>query len=366
MRIKTLERRTPLHRQIYEQLRNSITSKELPPGARIPSSKELSARFGAAAWTVQSAMSALEKEGLVERRQRLGTFVRSETPRLSSVGIYYDVDFWGEGGMDYYRLLYGKLQTVLAAERIGCRLFEGSHDSEHFPKAVVAAAKSGEIQALLVPLVAHLSKAAFEELGIPVIGAKGAESSFKFDSQLMSSLACGWLAKQECRSVGLITSIASEFTWVIEEFKMTAAKAGLLTGDHWIERPATWVEGWELEEFGYNSFRALHARGPLPDGLFVFPDIAARGAVTGILAKRVDVPEDLKVVLHGNEGLPLFVPFPVATVLSSPAQAAAAMLDLARKEVAGESHPIPLLPYKLVEPGDEAATHANSNERVMP
>ncbi len=350
MRIETLERRTPLHRQIYEQLHDSIVSKELPPGARIPCSKDLSARFGAAAWTVQLAMSALEKEGLIERRQRVGSFVRSDKPRLERIGIYYDVDFWNGGGMDYYRLLYGKLQAVLEAEHISYRLFHGGHEKDHFPKELISAAKSFEIQALLTPLVSHLSTSAFEELGIPVINPGAVNQSCDYDMNMLFSLACGYLARQGCHSAGFITSTASWDTHIVEGFKAAAAHAGLQTDDRWIERPEDYVTNNEMEEFGYKAFCRLKGRGPLPEGLLVYPDSVAKGVVTGILDMRVNVPGDLKLVLHGNEGLPLFTPFPVATILSSPAQTAATMLELAQRRVAGENPDFVTLPFTLREP----------------
>lgn len=50
---------------------------QAPPGARVPSSRELMARYGAGPVTVQKAVHALGALGLVEARPGVGTFVRA-------------------------------------------------------------------------------------------------------------------------------------------------------------------------------------------------------------------------------------------------------------------------------------------------
>lgn len=61
--------------RIVEELRRWIATA--PPGARVPSNRELTARFGASPLTVQKAMRALAGSGLVESRPGVGTFVRA-------------------------------------------------------------------------------------------------------------------------------------------------------------------------------------------------------------------------------------------------------------------------------------------------
>lgn len=63
--------------RIYEEVRGRITSGDLVVGARLPSHADLAAEFGVATMTVRQALSRLEEEGLVERKQGSGTFVRA-------------------------------------------------------------------------------------------------------------------------------------------------------------------------------------------------------------------------------------------------------------------------------------------------
>jgi GntR family histidine utilization transcriptional repressor len=71
-----------LHRRITGDLAGHIASGAWPPGHRIPTEHELTARYGCARATVGKALDALVARGLVERRRRAGTFVA--TPHLSS------------------------------------------------------------------------------------------------------------------------------------------------------------------------------------------------------------------------------------------------------------------------------------------
>jgi DNA-binding GntR family transcriptional regulator len=71
---------TPLWRQLADILRAQIESGELPAGRIVPSETTLSQQHGLARGTVVKALDALEREGLVERIQGRGTFVRRDRP----------------------------------------------------------------------------------------------------------------------------------------------------------------------------------------------------------------------------------------------------------------------------------------------
>src|SRR5688572_12976536 len=70
----------PLHRQLYEALREAILSGRLRPGARLPSTRTLAADLGASRNTVLAAFGQLLTEGYVEGRVGAGTTVASTLP----------------------------------------------------------------------------------------------------------------------------------------------------------------------------------------------------------------------------------------------------------------------------------------------
>jgi DNA-binding GntR family transcriptional regulator len=61
-------------RQLHAALRGQIEDGTLPPGARLPSIRDLSQSYGVALTTVQKALGALKAEGLVVTSP-MGTFV---------------------------------------------------------------------------------------------------------------------------------------------------------------------------------------------------------------------------------------------------------------------------------------------------
>ena len=70
----------PLHRQLYEGLREAILSGRLRPGARLPSTRALAADLGASRNTVLAAFGQLLAEGYVEGRVGAGTTVAPTLP----------------------------------------------------------------------------------------------------------------------------------------------------------------------------------------------------------------------------------------------------------------------------------------------
>jgi GntR family transcriptional regulator/MocR family aminotransferase len=73
---------TPVFRQIARQLRKKIASLELPPGTRLPPSRELAAQLEVARNCVVDAYDELIAEGVLEGRGRHGTFVAAAVPPL--------------------------------------------------------------------------------------------------------------------------------------------------------------------------------------------------------------------------------------------------------------------------------------------
>ena len=65
----------PPWQQIADVLRERIRGGQYPPGTRVPSIVALSDEFGVAPVTARKALTALQREGLVESRTGWGTFV---------------------------------------------------------------------------------------------------------------------------------------------------------------------------------------------------------------------------------------------------------------------------------------------------
>lgn len=89
-----IARSPSLTEQVMTHLKNRIVRGEFPDG-RIPAETELAADLGVSRTTVRDALSRLEHEGVVVRKQGAGTFVNAAglqiTSRLEEIWSYEDV-----------------------------------------------------------------------------------------------------------------------------------------------------------------------------------------------------------------------------------------------------------------------------------
>jgi DNA-binding transcriptional regulator YhcF (GntR family) len=114
----------PPYVQVASALRAAILTKTFQPGDKLPSGSQLSARYGVARMTIQTAIRVLRDEGLVVSRQGSGVFVRERTAR--PVGLrpvmerafqrpQVTVDFFGFTA----ETLHGAIQEPLDKIRAG-------------------------------------------------------------------------------------------------------------------------------------------------------------------------------------------------------------------------------------------------------
>jgi GntR family transcriptional regulator len=70
-RIFTLEASSgvPIYRQLMDQVRRLVASGHLPPGAELPSVREVAAEYTVNPTTISKAYGLLELEGLVQRNR---------------------------------------------------------------------------------------------------------------------------------------------------------------------------------------------------------------------------------------------------------------------------------------------------------
>src|SRR5687767_12500341 len=65
----------PLHHQVFRDLTAALDGEEWRPGERMPTERDLAARYGCSLITVRHALGELVREGRIERTRGRGTFV---------------------------------------------------------------------------------------------------------------------------------------------------------------------------------------------------------------------------------------------------------------------------------------------------
>jgi GntR family transcriptional regulator len=97
---KTVDRESQqkLYVQIYPILREKIEKGDWPPGARIPSEDELCKTFDVSKATVRIAVSELDRQGYLRRRQGKGTFIHRSLPNFGmDIRTRLTENMFGEG-----------------------------------------------------------------------------------------------------------------------------------------------------------------------------------------------------------------------------------------------------------------------------
>ena len=119
----------PYYYQIANLLRGKIENGELISGMKLPKELDLSKHFGVSRVTLRQALSILEKEGLVTRERRKGTFVNSagvKPKMIQLTGVIWEED----AGSESMRVI--SMQDVDASSRL--EKFFGLDDGERLTR----------------------------------------------------------------------------------------------------------------------------------------------------------------------------------------------------------------------------------------
>ena len=331
----------------------------MPDGMRLPAGLAWAKKLGTNYFTLHSALLPLVKEGLIERRPRAGSFVRSKRPVSSKViGVYCCRSFWKMHHHGFTRMVLDALRGKLAERGDRARLWidERTEGAQFEPlPELVDAIRDNEIQGLAVILANSYDIKWLKELPVPQSFISGANlpNRIEFDDGQLIELALDRLITQGCRTVGLISGACpgeSEPGWqhpnarFYETYHALCAERGIECRDAWIRSPQEEVKSPEL--FGYIEFQKLWAQPEHPEGLFVYPDVVA----TGVLKALMDVEpvSRPRLAIHRNRGMSLDFPPIAANWICPDIEAAADGLILQiSQQAAGEAAPHVLIPYSI-------------------
>lgn len=350
--------------QLTEHVRGLVHAGTLRPGTRLPPTTALATGWGTTVATVQSALTPLVKEGLLERRPRVGTRVLAPTRKLQRIGIYQPHALSTAPSAAFRRAVTDMLCKLLTESGRQWTLWTDPRPEvlQSDPWSdLLQAAGNRAFQALIAPTTddQHLGW----QLKLPVPAAflcsARIPNRVSLDGRQFGTAAVRCLASQGCRSVGLIgvsprtaryaDGSPHEFGDVSRGIETTAEELGIRLRDEWMLTPPTEgvVSEQNSEQFGYDSVHALWRQAPRPDGLIVYTDVAARGAIMALLELSVRVPDELRLVLHRNRQVGLLCPFPASFVDVDVERIARELLGLVERQHAGEPVNEVILPHTI-------------------
>ncbi|MFN6094117.1 MAG: substrate-binding domain-containing protein [Verrucomicrobiota bacterium] len=331
--------RRPATKEIGGHVRALIKNGTLPAGANIPSTKALAAAWSVFPNTVKLALDPLVKEGLLDRRQNRGTRVLDGHQKIRRLGIYENFGAIAPADRDFLTSIQVELAQVLEKQNAELKIWIDSKKSrKSLPENLIEACGKREIDGVVASHTSQEILKAMKRLPVPfaaLTSYRDCPSRVVFRYAELVENAVHRLAERGARRVAVISNVIPEPTTEIsnrqdvshfyEIFAETAASLGLETRPNWVIHPAS-KKPVEIERFGYEAMKTLWKQKKRPDGLFIYPHTAVRGSLTALLELGVKIPEELKLVAHGNIETPILSPYPVDWITSSSREIVQAMV----------------------------------------
>lgn len=352
-------------------------ARQVGPGARLPTMAQLAEETGTSVMTLNRALSELEAQGWVVRRQGSGTYV-TERAGQNAVGLVYDREGFGRGESPFRSLLLHEAQRRAedANERFSLFLAEPSANTPVHPD-LAEALKTRRVSGLLYAANSRSKSLAWLlKQNLPLVAlayAPVAPYRVRIHHAKTAELGTRELIRQGCKRIALWIPVGVGIGPVEGEAsfeELDAYKAALSEGKAAFDaslvyrlndlssEPAT--ERVRNREQGQAAARAVFEeqdKRSWPDGVVCLDDDMTRGALATWLHLGVKVGKEpdatLKVASHTNKGSDLLWGFEESVTLLEfdPAEVAGAMFSMLETLLRDEEPESPVVSVapKLVE-----------------
>lgn len=340
-----------LSQRLAREFREKIATGEWCEGERLPTTRQLAASYGVSVNTIQNAFRELEASDLVERRPRLGGFVkklshsavhRRTATTIAAVTAATDLVNISEARDDWsYRIIRG-CEQELAPSGFHVALYSYSmSDPDSLPKLIEKIEQAGEsiagLLCFLSPPIANLPEE-LDRRNLPWVTINrpkehAPQNFVTHDAFAGARLVGRCLARMDYPGVMMLS----------EEMRSGRSNGdkyfGLLEG--WVEsgapsRAIDFVKANSYEEKdGYAAFRNHVEKYGAPRAVFASGDYLALGAIRACRDLKLSVCDDVAVI--GATGLQIAAySHPPLTVLDTPMEqlgreAAQMLLEMARE-----------------------------------
>lgn len=339
----------PLFIDLARRLRQQLAA-EYSIGDVFPGEMELAKRFDVSIVTMRQALASLAQEGLLERRQGRGTFVR-QLPARPVVAIYTEHNIFNPQISRWHSYLVGYTRQSLDELGIANRVFVGRrdamnmHDSRTPPVTCPEFLRfihSDEVAGVInISTNPHpLWTEPLERRGLPIVGTTPFNPiRVRRDAMLPLRHALNELIGTGRKNFGLLfwddpTTPAGEY--LRQTFTEHLRSRGLSVHPEWMRGdlyPTLPGSGWEEFREIWTSARAK------PDALVIADDCLIPDVATVIRELHLRVPEQLSLVGFTSRGVLLPHGLPMARIESDPEIDGRGLAQLMRESLAGDRSP---------------------------
>jgi len=338
-----LQHEATLAGQLRQQLTWLIASGQLQPGDFLPSVRQLAGHLGINVHTVRHAYSKLEDDGLAETRQGSGTRVLPYDPiRLTqfagSLRSYTVGVILPSLANPFYHAFLGGVGSIANEDRtmlFVCNTHDDPDEALRYFAQLSAKNVDGVIVASHDASGFALARGSAGPATLPVISADWPDSGGY--AVLMDLAGAGYQATAHLlehghRRVGLITYRAPMANVRLVEggYWRALREAGLATDLDLVVR----VGGFDGAA-GAEGARRLLALPRPPTAIFAIADMLAIGALKGIKAAGLCVPEDVALVGFNDITIASLVDPPLTTVAAPASEMGAEAMQMLQCLIAG-------------------------------
>lgn len=317
-----MSKRLPKYIILKNELLSWIASGKLSPGSQVPSEHEIAEQFSLSRQTVRQAFSELERQGLLERVQGKGTFVRhaavreeAAQPRTIGIVTTYISDYIfphivrgaeAELRSRGYRLLLASTDNDKEKEMECLRLML----SEPLSGLIIEPTKSAEGNPNLPFYLSMQSKnlpflminERYRELEVPCL---------KVNDELGGLTAARYLIEQgHRRIVGFFKTDDLQGINRLKGFMHAHREAGILLAP---EHVVTYTTS-QKSELPVKKLRELLTSRDRPTALFAYNDALAVPLMNTARELGVSVPDELSIVGFDDSALALAAGVPLTTL----------------------------------------------------
>jgi DNA-binding LacI/PurR family transcriptional regulator/DNA-binding transcriptional regulator YhcF (GntR family) len=298
---------TPIGHQLSQILRRDIEEGRFPAGERIPSERDLAARYGISRASVRESITALIQAGVLFRTVGKGTFVSSTIPAepvrpaARERGICFAIS---DGVFQFVQTGYNRILTGVetACREAGMRLYfqpvgEGTRDTSLVGEPPAGCIVVGGVGRHVLD---HFRETATPYVLVDLLISDSSSShlSVRIDYAAGTRVAMDHLYNMGHRTFGFIGFAGSE------KYK-AYWKALQAYGIPYDPRHVVFVSTLNLQPgiaAGYQAMQEMIGGGALPGCILVVNDFVALGVLEQLKIAGIRVPADISIVGYDDLG----------------------------------------------------------------
>lgn len=341
-----------LPKRLAKTFRQKIAAGEWTVGTRLPTTRELASEYNVSVNTIQSAFRELEAADLVERRPRIGGFVKGHPPTQVSrkantigvVGPYTEAGYSADSSNSWaYRIIRG-CDSELIPSGFHVSIFSyGVEDANASARVLERIEAAGDALGGVLCFINPVLKGLVEELDRRNI-------AWVTVNRPKEQASHNFVAHDAFGAARLIGRCFARLGYERICILSDSLASGRSSGDKYFGFMEGWIEtgkpsrnvdfvdcaGFQ-EQQGYDRFKNYVETFGVPRGVVASGDLLAMGAIRACRELKISIPDEVSII--GGTGLQLSAySHPTLSVMDTPmeqmgADAAQMLLEMAREGV---------------------------------